>query len=80
MEQRIAKLEQRVDNLEKQNRGNRFTINDIAHKTTMALGILTAQEADIREVKECLAHIEVAQTEQGQKFDLILKLLQTKGE
>jgi len=46
IEQRITKIEQRLDNLEKQERAYSFTISDIAHKTTMALSILTAQETE----------------------------------
>ena len=33
IEQRITKIEQRLDNLERQERGYSFTISDIAHKT-----------------------------------------------
>lgn len=87
LEQRITKIEQRLDNLEKQNRENNFTISDIAHKTTIALGMLTAQEDEIREIKATLNEhtkrfdrIEKVQAEQGQKLDLILKLLQPMFE
>ncbi len=94
IEQRITKIEQRLDNLEKQERTYSFTVNDIAHKTTMALGILTAQEGDIREIKATLnehsehfdrietsiAELKATQAEQGQKLDLILKLLQPRLE
>ena len=108
IEQRITKIEQRLDNLEKQERTYSFTVNDIAHKTTMALGILTAQESDIREIKATLNehserfdrietsiaglkatqaehgkrfdNIAQVQAEQGQKLDLLLKLLQPRLE
>jgi chromosome segregation ATPase len=94
LEQRITKIEQRLDNLEKQNRENNFTISDIAHKTTIALGMLTAQEDEIREIKATLNEhtkhfdrIEQTQAEQGKrmdaidsKLDLILKLLQPRFE
>ncbi len=94
LEQRITKIEQRLDNLEKQNRENNFTISDIAHKTTIALGMLTAQEDEIREIKTTLNEhtkrfdrIEKVQAEQGKrmdaidsKLDLILKLLQPRFE
>ena len=94
LEQRITKIEQRLDNLEKRNRENNFTISDIAHKTTIALGMLTVQEDEIREIKATLNEhtkrfdrIEKVQAEQGKrmdaidsKLDLILKLLQPRFE
>ena len=94
LEQRITKIEQRLDNLEKQNRENNFTISDIAHKTTIALGMLTVQENEIREIKATLNEhtkrfdrIEKTQAEQDKrmdamdsKLDLILKLLQPRFE
>jgi DNA repair ATPase RecN len=87
IEQRITKIEQRLDNLEKQERAYSFTISDTAHKTTIALGMLTAQEADIKEMRADIEVIKTTQAEhsqllreQGQKLDLILTLLQPRLE
>ncbi len=85
LEQRITKIEQRLDNLEKQNRENNFTISDIAHKTTIALGMLTVQEDEAREIKATLnehskrfdrieisiIELKATQAEQGKRMDAI---------
>lgn len=62
MEDRVKRVEERLENLEKQEREYVFTIRDTAHKTTIALGILTAQEVDIKEIK-------AVQVEHGHKLD-----------
>lgn len=94
IEQRITKIEQRLDNLERQERAYSFTISDIAHKTTMALGILTAQEGDIREIKATLnehserfdrietsiAELKATQTEHGKRFDNIEQAQAEQGQ
>jgi chromosome segregation ATPase len=94
VEQRITKIEQRLDNLERQERAYSFTVSDIAHKTTIALGMLTAQEADIKEMRTDIGAIKATQAEHGQllrehgkrfnnieqKLDLLLKLLQPRLE
>jgi chromosome segregation ATPase len=94
IEQRITKIEQRLDNLERQERAYSFTVSDIAHKTTIALGMLTAQEADIKEMRTDIGAIKATQAEHGQllrehgkrfnnieqKLDLLLKLLQPRLE
>ena len=94
IEQRITKIEQRLDNLERQERAYSFTVSGIAHKTTIALGMLTAQEADIKEMRTDIGAIKATQAEHGQllrehgkrfnnieqKLDLLLKLLQPRLE
>ena len=94
IEQRITKIEQRLDNLERQERAYSFTVSDIAHKTTIALGMLTAQETDIKEMRTDIGAIKTTQAEHGQllrehgkrfnnieqKLDLLLKLLQPRLE
>ena len=75
MEERIEKLERRMDTLEKQEREYAFTVRDIAHKTTIALGILTAQEADIKELRADVLAIKTTQSEHGELLKEILARL-----
>ncbi len=65
-------LKKRLDQLEKQERRFDFDIRDIAHKTTIALGILTAQESDIKDIKSALET-------QDKKLDQILDRLPPKS-
>jgi DNA repair ATPase RecN len=79
MEQRMHQVEQRLDNLEKQEREYAFTVRDIAHKTTIALGILTAQEHDMKEMKVTLEQHSNVLDEHGAMLRQILQLLQQSG-
>jgi DNA repair ATPase RecN len=78
MEERFKKIEDRLDDLERKERRFDFDIRDIAHKTTMALGILTAQEADIKEMKGDIRDMKTALAEQNTKLDQILDRLPPK--
>ena len=80
IELRFAKLEQRLDNLEKQEREYNFTIRDIAHKATINLGIATAQEADIKEMKADIAAIKATQSDHGELLKEIRQLLRPGEE
>lgn len=68
MEQRIERIERRLDNLERQEREYAFTIRDIAHKMTINLGITTAQEADMKEMKADIAAIKATQSDHSEMF------------
>lgn len=68
MEQRIERVEKRLDNLERQEREYAFTIRDIAHKLTINLGITTAQEADIKDMKADIAAIKATQSDHSEMF------------
>jgi chromosome segregation ATPase len=80
VEQRITKIEQRLDNLERQERAYSFTVSDIAHKTTIALGMLTAQEADIKEMRTDIGAIKATQAEHGQLLREHGQLLREHGK
>ena len=87
IEQRFAKLEQRVDNLERLEQKLDFTSRDVSYKTDMAQGFMRQLHIDMQEMKPDIHHmkgdtqqLKVDSAEMKGKLDLILQLLQPRQE
>ncbi len=87
IEQRFAKLEQRIDNLERAESEWSFTARDITYKTDLAQGFMRQLHSDMQEIKLDTHHIKgdiqqlsADSAEMKGKLDLILQLLQPRQE
>ena len=94
IEQRVTKIEQRLSNLEQDRDGiveSEKLLLNLARYHRVGLQEINAKVdrieldlGDMRErfdtVEQAINTIERTQSEQGQKLDLILQLLQKKGE
>ncbi len=87
IEQRFAKLEQRVDNLERLEQKLDFTSRDVSYKTDMAQGFLRQLQENDMEIKQeihyirtDMHHMRTDTQRMESKLDIILQLLQPKHE
>ncbi len=91
MEQRIDKIEKRIDDLERLEKKLDFNLRDISFKTDLAQGMMKALHGDVGEMKSEMVtvredleyvklRIEQIDEKLDKKFDLIIGLLSPKGE
>jgi hypothetical protein len=87
VEQRFEKIEQRLSELERLEKKLDFNSRDVIYKLDLGQALLKVLHQDVRDlkennigIKEDIEYLKLRADESDKKLDLILQLLQKKGE